>query len=373
MSSPITVVFDAYHLYHLPQFDPVIDLLESDDRFGVFLTTSSANLPEEQRLVQRILSHRESPVITAENESERARKIRALKPQVFICGWSRYPLETFVPDSTLVGMAYHGIGVKPSYWLDNHPRLDLRFVEGPYRKRQLREKGIETDLEVTGFAKLDPLFNGRTESPPSVLAKLDLDSTKRTIVYAPTFYPSSVEPFGMKLAENTQDFNLIIKLHTWVYFRKKFGGLSLKHQRRIVEEAERRFSHVRVLPPEFYNIVPLYGAADLLITEASSTIFEMMALDKPVILCRFHRLRVSHRLFRRRLYRKRLSEKMEREVTEFCTRLEHPDDLKDSVDSSLSQSLPAEGKRDAYKKDMLFKLDGKASERIRDHLLDRVG
>jgi len=40
MKTPIRIVFDAYHLYHLPQFDPVIDKMIQDDRFEVVLITS---------------------------------------------------------------------------------------------------------------------------------------------------------------------------------------------------------------------------------------------------------------------------------------------------------------------------------------------
>ncbi|HQE96475.1 MAG TPA: hypothetical protein PK885_11440, partial [Candidatus Marinimicrobia bacterium] len=113
---PYKTVFDAYHLYHLPQFDPVIDLLLKDNRFEVFLTTSSANLPDEQNLTKHIFQRRNVHCIFANNEEERAAKIRSLNPDVFICGWSRYPIEKFVTEKTLVGMIYHGIGVKPSYW-----------------------------------------------------------------------------------------------------------------------------------------------------------------------------------------------------------------------------------------------------------------
>ena len=89
------------------------------------------------------------------DEKKRASSIQGLDPDVFICGWSRYDIDHFVTNKTLVGMIYHGIGVKPSYWRDNHERLDLRFVEGPYRMDQLRSHGIETDLVLTGFIKLD--------------------------------------------------------------------------------------------------------------------------------------------------------------------------------------------------------------------------
>lgn len=370
-SSPITVVFDAYHLYHLPQFDPVIDLLHADDRFNVYLSTSADNIEEEQELTTEILRKRSDQVITAGTELERAKKIRQLSPDVLICGWSRHELQDFVTERTLTAMAYHGIGVKPSYWLDNHPRLDLRFVEGPFRERQLRENGITTDLALTGFAKLDPLFNGLLEDRESLLERLRLDPHKKTILYAPTFYPSSVEPFGLGLARDTTEYNLIIKLHMWAYFNVKFP-VNLRPQRLLAEEMEKRFDHVRVMTPGFYNIVPLYRVADVLLTEASSTIYEMMALDKPVIVCQFYRLRMSHLLFRRRLYKRRLDAEMSEGMTDFCIKLQKPSDLKEALHQALTVVDAHHERRQAYKEEMLYRLDGRASERIRDAILQRL-
>ena len=31
MAEKIKILFDSFHLYHLPQFDPVIDLLSKDE------------------------------------------------------------------------------------------------------------------------------------------------------------------------------------------------------------------------------------------------------------------------------------------------------------------------------------------------------
>ena len=86
---PYRIVFDAYHLYHLPQFDPVINLMQKDDRFEVFLTTSSKNLPDEKDLTKRILHEHNVQCVLADNENQRAEKIRSLNPDFFICGWSR--------------------------------------------------------------------------------------------------------------------------------------------------------------------------------------------------------------------------------------------------------------------------------------------
>lgn len=372
MPSPITILFDVYHLYHLPQFDPVIDLLMDDKRFDVHLSYASDIRPEERLLTSEILSKRDCKVFTADTEEERASIIRELAPDVYICGWSRHEIQDYVPDSTLVGMIYHGIGVKPSYWRDNHPRLDLRFVEGPFRERQLREKGVVTDLAVTGYAKLDPLFNHQIPDQKTLLEELNLDPDKKTILYAPTFYPSSLESFGMRLARDTEDYNLILKLHMWSYFNIKFP-INLKGQLRLTKKMERQYKHVHLLPPDYYNITPLYSVADVLLTEASSTMYEMMVLDKPVIVCEFYRLRMSHRLFRKRLYKRRLDVEMSKEKVDFSFKLEKPSKIKIVLEQVFSDDDPFTELREKYKTDMLYKLDGKASERIRDAILERLG
>ncbi len=369
---PYKTVFDAYHLYHLPQFDPVIDLLLKDNRFEVFLTTSSANLPDEQNLTKHIFQRRNVHCIFANNEEERAAKIRSLNPDVFICGWSRYPIEKFVTEKTLVGMIYHGIGVKPSYWRDNHPRLNIRFVEGPFRIRQLREKGIQTDLELTGFPKIDPLFNGQIASREEILRNLGLDLNKKTLLYAPTFYPSSFESFGLKLPEMAKDLNLIIKLHQWSYFLEKFSGVNLRRHIKLANKIRKKYPRVVMIEPEHYNIIDLYQASDILLTEASSTIYEFMALRKHIIVCDFFKKKIGHYLLPKRMYLHRLDPEMHGILTDFCHHIKKPRDLPVALNKCFQQPDPFVELREKYIADMLYKLDGRASERIRNSILSRV-
>jgi len=255
---PIKILFDSYHLYHLPQFDPVIDLLSHDDRFEIFHSTCSDNKKIELDLCLPVLESKPGILVFAETEEERIEKIRALDLDVFICGWSRYPIGKFVSKNTLVGMIYHGIGVKPSYWRDNSTRLNIRFVEGQYRMDQLVNHGIETNLVLTGFTKLDPLFHGDDEPFNDLKNSLRLDPNKRTILFAPTFYPSSIEKFGMKLGEYTMDYNVILKPHMWTYFIDEFSEYNLKPQRKLVYNLSEKFDHIKLLGPEIYNIIPYY-------------------------------------------------------------------------------------------------------------------
>ena len=372
MNHKYKILFDAYHLYHLPQFDPVIDLLAQDDRFELFLSTSSEIDKGERELALSIMEKRPGKIIKADTEQERSNIIRDLMLDVFICGWSRYKIEKFIPDSTLAGMIYHGIGVKPSYWRDNHERLDIRFVEGEYRIQQLRDYGIQTDLALTGFTKLDPLFHDNNVQDEKLFRALDLDPEKKTILFAPTFYPNSLEKFGMDLGVLTKDYNVILKLHMWAYFMDRFGDINLKPQLRLGYKLAEQYEHIKLVGPEIYNIVHLYKLADILMTDASSTIYEIIALEKPVIVNRFLKLKLSHRIFRSRLYRKRLNEEMDRDISKFCFELQSPKDLTSILETAFKENDKQLNIIRKYQKKMLFKLDGQASVRVRDRILDRL-
>ena len=126
------------------------------------------------------------------------------------------------------------------------------------------------------------------------------------------------------------------------------------------------------VPPEIYNISPLYSIADMLITDASSTMYEMMAFEKPVLVNRFYKLRLSHRIFNNRLYRTRLNKEMEKDISDFCFEVKVPKDLPRVIElafNTLQSKLPA---MKTYKKKMFYKLDGRASERARDNILERL-
>lgn len=370
MADKIKILFDSFHLYHLPQFDPVIDLLSRDDRFQIFHSTAAVNKKEERELCLNILATKPGTMIYSESEEERAKMMKELDLDFFVCGWSRYELDEYISEKTLAGMIYHGIGVKPSYWRDNHPRLNIRFVEGIYRMDQLRSHGVDKELVLTGFTKLDPLFSQNPSFDEKLAQSLGLDPSKKTILFAPTFYPSSLERFGMKLGEYTQNYNVILKPHMWTYFLDKFGEYNLVPQRNLAYDLADKFSHIKLLGPEVYNITPYYKISDILLTEASSTIYEMIALEKPVIVNRFYRLKLSHKIFRYRLFKKRLSKEMNKDITNFCFEMKRARDLPQVLDTAFNENHKRLNIVREYQKKMLYKLDGKASERVRDTILD---
>ena len=372
MENQISILFDVYHLYHLAQFDPLIDLLENDNRFKIFFSTSSKNRKEEIEICTSILNKRKGSFIFHENEDIRKTKIKKLNLDVFICGWSRYEIESYVSKTTLVIMIYHGIGVKPSYWRDNNKRLDVRFVEGQYRIDQLRKHGVDTDLVLTGYIKLDSLFNKNSNYYKDKKESLGLDKSKKTILYAPTFYPSSLEKLGLSLGDITSGYNLIIKPHMWTYYLDSFGGISLKGQRKLIFKLIDQFDHIRLLEPAEYNVTPYYKISDLLLTDASSTIYEMIALSKPVVVNRFYHLKLSHRIFQKRLYKRRLDKEMNDEVEKFCFLADNVKQLPLAIEKALNQNNKNTALIEEYQRKMLYKLDGSASIRARDEILKRI-
>ena len=124
-------------------------------------------------------------------------------------------------------MAYHGIGIKPSYWRDNHERLDIRFVEGPFKDDSIRQNGIKTELALTGFMKLDNFF-GKNKSNTDLIKRNSISTKlkKQFCLHQP--FTNSFELLGKKLGEYTKDYNLIIKPHMWTMYKSNFGVLAIK-------------------------------------------------------------------------------------------------------------------------------------------------
>ena len=58
-----------------------------------------------------------------------------------------------------------------------------------------------------GFCKLDPIIN--EEEDGLCYENLRLDETKKTILYAPTFYPSSIEKFSKNFPSDFKNYNII--------------------------------------------------------------------------------------------------------------------------------------------------------------------
>jgi len=358
----IRVLFEIHHLYYLPQFLPVAQAMERDGSFEVYYTAYIDKARRDQRLIKKAILSFSENFIDAENEKIRRTKILSLNFDVTIFGKSAHAAES-CSTNTLAVLLYHGIGVKSCYYTDYHPRINVRYVESQYRLAELKRRGVATELVVSGFPKLDPLFD--VQSDRSSLKISGLDPDKPTVLYAPTFYPASIGVFGDSLAELTACCNLIVKLHHFSWLLKKY-----RSHLELMQNLSEKYTQVHLIPPEQYNIVPLYEIADLLLTEASSTAFEFLSTGKPVIVCDFYHLRLKHRLFYRSFQKSRLDTEI-LPLLDFADHIETPRQLPDVIRKAVAESGEYRQRIAGKAEFFLGNLDGKASQRIVQDLLTR--
>ena len=78
----------------------------------------------------------------------------------------------------------------------------------------------------------------------------------------------------------TKDYNLIIKLHHYSWM----GKYANRNQSRIIKNRIAQHDHAVLIPRDSYSIIPLYAAADTLISEASGAISEFLITNKVGII-----------------------------------------------------------------------------------------
>ena len=66
----------------------------------------------------------------------------------------------------------------------------------------------EDNFQNVGFCKMDPIINGEEDGID--FTTLGLDNNKKTILYAPTFYPSSIERFSKKFPVDLEIITLLL-------------------------------------------------------------------------------------------------------------------------------------------------------------------
>ncbi|MFC1887797.1 CDP-glycerol glycerophosphotransferase family protein [Candidatus Cloacimonadota bacterium] len=168
---------------------------------------------------------------------------------------------------------FHGLGVeKPSHF-KIRPFFDIYCTSGPYVTQQyqrLQKKHHNSFLiRETGWSKIDYILSYPTEN---IRKKLNLPEDKKIILYAPTFSPKMQSSYDLLPVIP----DMIRKDEYWLI---KFHELMKKRISRIFQNYLTK--NCTIIENE--DITPYLHAADVLISDTSSVVYEFMALDKPVI------------------------------------------------------------------------------------------
>ena len=354
-----SVYFDARHLYYIPQYLPVVETLKNN---GVNC---------------KLILHREDDYLDQVKQNEMALK---QIPHVFLDSYDE-AFELFQqeqPDWIIFGnvpkidaddrknltskfaLMQHGIGPKACYYDVSEYPFDVRFVEGDVRLKRLESMFPESTFIDTGYAKLDPIFSEGTST--ASVADYELATDKKTVLYAPTFFPSSIDGFSEKLPEDLAEYNLIIKPHFFSYIKSKYES----HRALFKQWSE--YDNVYIADVGEYNLIPFMQVSDIMLSDTSSAIFEFAAMDKPVIWCNFLETRWSYR----GIFKFRLKKRLDPDLAIFndlCARANSPKEVAKLIRNELANPSRLAEQRFNITSTMVGKTDGMCSKRISDYIL----
>ena len=349
------IIFDVLHLYYLPQYLPVAKELSKRGCHIEFVFYHSAH----DNILQDIIT-KEALTVHWVNTQQEATQLYQAKQANWVVFANSYPHLAQVHQVSKTVQLGHGIGPKSSYYKKSDTPTTVRFVEGAYRTQRFKAMYPQDTFIDVGFAKLDPIING--EDIGLDLKALGLDPNKPTIAYAPTFYPSSIELFPKDWPASFANYNILIKPHYFSISKSKYR----KHKKLLEHWAN--FDNVYLAKMSDYCLTPFMCSADLLISDASSALFEFAALNKPVIWCDFLKLRWGYR----GVFRYRFKKRMDEDYGEYASIAAHAakyKDVKNLVDSHIEKPEQLAHVRQSLSEKLAGKLDGKASIRIADYLL----
>ena len=350
------VYFDVQQLYYIPQYVPLQKELTKKGVECTFVFYRDFQMASQQKSVADSLK---SNIHWVSNNAEAKALYIQEKPDWLIIGNYFDDLES-LHAFTKTALLSHGIGPKACYYTVSDSMPTVRFVEGPYRTRRLQDLYPNSKFVDTGYAKLDPVVNGEYDSLN--VAQYGLDPSKKTILYAPTFYPSSIECFHKNFPLHFSEYNIIVKPH---YF--SLVSATYKKQKNLMLKWAQH-ENVYLAGVDDVNILPFMAISDLLISDASSTLFEFAALDKPIVWCDFYKLRLGYR----GLFKFRFDKRMDEDLYKYADIAVHAEsykDLKKCVDSQIADPEEKTKIRKQYTEALAGKVDGQVSERIADVLI----
>jgi hypothetical protein len=355
----ITILFEVGHLYHRAALDPLYEVFRHDPQYEIAFTCSH---DAERRfgLVNRSLRSELEARFRAEGLTT-AKDTRGF--DVVITGDTVRQPQRY--GQTLLCLVNHGTGIKSL----GNPHLRALactryqvFVEGQYRLdtyRQVSAAGLST-FHTVGLPKLDPLFWPGLPTREAILQRLGLDSTQPTVLFAPTYKPTCIDLLRERILTETTGYNLsysdIIKLHHYSW-RGKYAP---HWHHTLYERAVKQYPHAVLIPVDDYNIVPYLYAADTLISEASSTMFDFVALEKIGIIFVGSRVPLQHHDGTELLL-----EEPQHFLDGAFLHIAHPAEIRSAVAEALRDNPQRRERVRQYRDASFVGLDGQASQRTK--------
>ncbi len=173
---------------------------------------------------------------------------------------------------------FHGYATeKKDHWVIRR-YFDTYFTQGPFftpEFKQLSRKYGDFEVLETGWSRQDWIYNHLHSFDKDRRKLLRENGRSRILLYAPTFSPSLTSLPHMREAldqlARQRDVLILLKLHPLT--KAKW----MSAYRQLAD------SHENILWIGDHSVAKYMLMADVLLTDTSSTIYEFLLLDKPVI------------------------------------------------------------------------------------------
>ncbi len=345
------IYFYVAYPYYFPHFLPIGKVFEEKKDDVIYVLSDKQNSKNMEFIAKsnnlnycfgsEHLFDKKSDVVFFANSFEKANEILALT--VFL---------------------EHGIGTKSMSSFSSITLFDLYLVEGIQRYNRIKNlyPDHKNKLKMVGFSKFDEIVNFDDYAKNKLFERYGLDKNKKTILYAPTFFPSSIEKMANNFPSEFKQCNVLVKPHYLSYERERYK----KQLEKFNIWAE--YPNCAVLPLSEYNLVPFMAISDIMISDESSAMFEFSALNKPVISNRYFKLRWSYYLIPWKL-----SKRIDKSKDVYRGALDNAFNYKQTImytNEALDNPNKLEEKRLEFSKDLCGDIDGRVSERIYDVVID---
>jgi CDP-glycerol glycerophosphotransferase (TagB/SpsB family) len=357
MNKKLTIFFDVQELYYLPQYLPVFKQLQKDTIFESKFIFHHGKFDD---VINKIIADECLPATWVQDKNYALKFYLSEKPDWIFLG-NTFPELDKIHINSKTAQLGHGVGPKKSYYSKSDTPTTVRFVESDYRFKRLCEMYPEDNFQNVGFCKMDPIING--EEKGIDFKTLGLDSNKKTILYAPTFYPSSIERFSKNFPDDLENYNIIIKPHFFSMSKKKYFK-----QRELLHHWE-SFDNTYLAKVDDYSLLPFLKSADLMISDASSAIIEFAALNKPVLWCTFLQLRWNYR----GIFSYRFKARMDKDYDDYGQIAEPANSYNEMIVQTknlLDSNFSLSNNTKEYLDKLAGILDGNSSKRIVTFLLE---
>ena len=339
------IAFYIEYPYYFPHFIPIAEAFEKKGHDVQYILSSTQNtelmleIAKENEINytfdEALLFSKEVDYLFFANFLEEIEKVKA---------------KTIFMD--------HGVGTKHCDYERALKQYDIVLVEGEYRYNTLNTDfpSYSAKVKKVGFSKLDMVINFSGAHRAHYIKKYNIDTNNPTILYAPTFFPSSIEKMSDTFPSDFSECNVIVKPHYLSLHRGRY-----KNQRKKFEKWK-KYENCKVCDVSEYSLVPFLALCDVMISDESSAIFEFTALDKPVVLNRFLKLRWSYYLNPRKLLNR-----MDAGIDTYRSIGDNAQSYEEMLlmtKENLKNKDKYKNKRAIFTKDLCGDVDGKSSQRI---------